>query len=277
LKKLIKYSLKQLVSIVSKTVVGRYIFGQIIGNALSRTQKVVHHGLSLTFFVPNMLNKFRVDTFSTKEPETLEWIDSIPQGSVVWDVGANIGLYTCYAIKARNCRVFAFEPSVFNLEMLARNIFLNGVADQATIVPLPLSDELTFSKFYMTTTEWGGAMSTFSQTYGHDGQALSEAFAFPTIGLSILDAVNLLKIPQPDYIKMDVDGIEHLILKGGIPILLKTKGVLIEINDEFEAQASDASRYLQEANFHLKEKRHADYFDDVTTAARHTYNQIWVK
>jgi FkbM family methyltransferase len=275
LKKLIKSSLKQLINIVGKTVVGRRLYGQVIGNALGQTQKVDHKGLSLTFAIPNALNKFRVDTFSTKEPETLEWIDGIPRGSVVWDVGANVGLYTCYAIKARNCRVFAFEPSVFNLEILARNIFLNRLVDQATIVPLPLSNELTFSKFNMTTTEWGGAMSTFSQNYGHDGQDLSETFAFPTIGLSILDAVNLLKIPQPDYIKMDVDGIEHLILKGGIPILLKTKGVLIEINDQFEAQASDASRYLQEANFHLKEKRHAESF--VPAAARHTYNQIWVK
>jgi FkbM family methyltransferase len=57
----------------------------------------------------------------------------MPRGSVLWDIGANVGLYSCYAVKARDCRVFAFEPSVFNLELLARNIFLNGIADQATM------------------------------------------------------------------------------------------------------------------------------------------------
>jgi hypothetical protein len=93
----------------------------------------------------------------------------------------------------------------------------------------------------------------------------------------MVDAVELLKIPQPDYIKMDVDGIEHLILKGGMPILAKTKGILIEINDKFDTQASEASSCLQAAGFSLKEKRHADYFDTVTTAAKHTFNQIWVK
>jgi len=73
--------------------------------------------------------------FATKEPETLEWIDRIPEKSVLWDIGANVGLYSCYAAKARGCRVFAFEPSVFNLEILARNIFLNQLTDQITIVP----------------------------------------------------------------------------------------------------------------------------------------------
>ena len=59
----------------------------------------------------------------------------------------------------------------------------------------------------------GGAKSTFGQNYGHDGQPLDKIFELHTIGLSMMDAVKLLKIPEPDYIKMDVDGIEHLILK----------------------------------------------------------------
>lgn len=262
---------------MGKTRVGRYIYNQIINDAMSRTQEVAYLGLNLVFSTPNPLNKFRADTFSTKEPETLEWMNTIPQASVVWDIGANVGLYTCYLAKGRSCRVFAFEPSVFNLELLARNIFINGLTARATIVPLPLSEKLAVSNLNMTTTDWGGAMSTFGQSYGHDGAPIRKIFEFPTIGLSIVDAVNLLKIPQPDYIKMDVDGIEHLILKGGMPILRKVKGILIEINDKFTAQANDASEYLHEAGFSLKEKRHANYFDSVSGPAKYTYNQIWIK
>ena len=201
----------------------------------------------------------------------------MPDGSVVWDIGANVGIYSCYAAKHRNCRVFAFEPSVFNLELLARNIFLNELTERVTIVPLPLSDELSLNGLNMSSTVWGGAMSTFGQSYGHDGETMQKVFVIPTIGLSMVDAVGLLRISQPDYIKMDVDSIEHLILKGGIPVLSKTKSVLIEINDKFNTQAQEADLYLREAGFTLKEKRHADYFDTYTTAARHTYNQIWVK
>ena len=110
---------------------------------MDKTKSVYHHDVELIFTVPNDLNRFRIDTFSTKEPETLEWIEGIPQGSVLWDIGANVGLYTCYAAKARGCHVFAFEPSVFNLELLARNIFLNGLAGQAVIIPLPLFDHIS--------------------------------------------------------------------------------------------------------------------------------------
>jgi FkbM family methyltransferase len=97
-----------------------------------------------------------VDTFSTKEPETLEWIDTFPLGSVVWDIGANIGLYSCYAAKMRDCKVYAFEPSVFNLDLLARNIFLNGLTEKVVMVPLPLSDKLAINRLKMTNTERGG-------------------------------------------------------------------------------------------------------------------------
>lgn len=281
MRKVINAVIKQLINalavLMGKTLVGRYFYAQVINNARNQTQRVDHAGVGLIFSVPNPQNKYRADSFSTKEPETLEWIDGLPEGSVLWDIGANVGLYSCYAAKRRGVRVFAFEPSVFNLESLARNIYLNGLVERITIVPLPLSDALAVNRLNMTSTEWGGAMSTFGQDYGHDGEIMHKVFEIPTIGLSMIDAVELLKIPQPNYIKMDVDGIEHLILKGGIPILSKTQGVIIEINDQFASQAREADLYLQQAGFSLKEKRHADYFDTVTTAARYTYNQIWVK
>ena len=272
-KKLIKSIIQSVISIAVKTAIGRYALDQVLHTAVNRTWSIRHQGFDLTFAVPNSVNRYRINTFSTKEPETLEWIDGIPYDSVLWDIGANVGLYTCYAAKARGCQVFAFEPSVFNLEFLARNIFLNGLTNQATIIPLPLSDTLAVSAFNMTCTEWGGAMSTFGEGYGYNGKALRKTFEFQTIGIAMVDAMELLKIPQPDYIKMDVDGIEHLILSGAAMVLRKVKGVLLEINEEFEKQAVDSARYLSEAGLILKEKRHADMFEN--SIFKNTYNQIW--
>lgn len=273
IKSLIRAGIGWTVSIAARAPSGRYILDQLLSSATTRTLPVRHRGVELTFVVPNSLNHFRIDTFSTKEPETLEWIDGIPANSIVWDVGANIGLYTCYAAKSAGCRVFAFEPSVFNLELLARNISLNDLTDRATIVPLPLCGLLSVSTLNMTSTDWGGALSSFGQAYGHDGQTMSKVFGFQTIGISMTDAVTLLGIPQPDYVKMDVDGIEHLILKGGASILRNVKGVLIEINEEFAQQLQDSTRYLREAGLVLKEKRHADMCEN--SLFKNTYNQIW--
>jgi FkbM family methyltransferase len=262
---------------VGKTSVGRYCFERIVEASMNRTSMAEHRGTKLIFSVPNALNRYRADTFASKEPETLQWIDRLPEGAVLWDVGANVGLYSCYAAKARGCRVFAFEPSVFNLEVLARNIYLNQLSERITIVPLPLSERLAFSSLNMTSTNWGGALSTFDESYGHDGKIISKVFDFPTIGLSMRDAVSLLEIPAPEYLKMDVDGIEHLILKGGIPILRGIREASIEINDKFTAQALDAKRYLEEAGLSFKEKKHADHFDLQEGPAKYTFNQIWVR
>jgi len=281
MKRLIKNSVKRLadgfVGLAGRTAIGRYVYWQIIDGAMERVQPVSHRNVELVFAIPNAMCKFRADTFSPKEPETLEWIDAIPHGSTVWDIGANVGLHACYEAKARGCTVFAFEPSVFNLEVLARNIFLNGLTELITIIPLPLSDRLSVSKINMTATEWGAALSTFGHGYGHDGAPIGKVFEVPTIGLSMLDAVNLLGIRQPDFIKMDVDGIEHLILEGGAPILRGITSVSIEINDDFHAQANDAVRWLQAAGLSLKQKRHAEYFDSSPSAARHTFNQVWTR
>jgi hypothetical protein len=37
-------------------------------------------GQNVSFFVPNLLTKWRVDTLFFKEPETLEWIDNFENG-----------------------------------------------------------------------------------------------------------------------------------------------------------------------------------------------------
>ncbi len=273
IKELAASALDRAVRLAARTAVGRHVFEAALSAAMNRTWVVSHHGVELTFAVPNRLNRFRVNTLSTKEPETLEWIDSIARDAVLWDIGANVGLYSCYAAKARGCRVFAFEPSVFNLELLARNVFLNQLTAGVTIVPVPLADNLGTSTLNMTSREWGGAMSTFGQSYGQDGRALQKVFEVRTIGVSMADAVERLGIPRPDYIKMDVDGIEHLILKGGAAVLRQVRGVLIEINDEFETQAVDSTRYLTGAGLALKAKRHAEMFEN--SAYRNSYNQIW--
>lgn len=259
----------------AKTESGKFLLSQFVNTSMRQRKMVTHNGLQLEFAVPNRLCHWRADTFSSKEPETLQWIDSIPEGSVLWDIGANIGLYSTYAAKARRCKVWAFEPSVFNLELLARNIYLNGLSDQVCIVPIALSDKLGSSKLRLTSTEWGGALSTFGHDFGWDGKPIQQVFEFQTLGLSMEDVVNKLSLPTPDYIKMDVDGIEHIILSGGINILNIIKEILIEVNDDFSEQANQCSAILTQAGLVLKEKLQSE--TSSTPGFENSYNQIWIR
>ena len=59
----------------------------------------------------------------------------------------------------------------------------------------------------------------------------------------------------PSIIKIDVDGIEHLILKGALGILddKNLKSVYIEVNDEFYEQANKVRKIMERKNFKLTE------------------------
>ena len=107
---------------------------------------------SILLYEVNSLTRYRNDTFFSKEPETLEWIDKFPKESIFWDVGANIGLYSIYASKTKNSRVTAIEPSVFNLELLAKNIYLNSLNNRINILPFGLSQRSLITNFHNTST-----------------------------------------------------------------------------------------------------------------------------
>ena len=250
---------------VSERVLKKYLMNNV--------KSINHNGIEMQFSVPNQLNQFRVDSFSTKEPETLEWIDSFSEDLILWDIGANIGLYSIYAVKARNARVYAFEPSVFNLELLARNCFLNQCQKQVVIMPIALNDTMGANQVLMTTTAWGGALTTFGRNFGWDGKKIKTEFQFQTFGMSMDQALDLLQLPIPDYIKMDVDGLEHFILKGGSKILSQIRGILIEVNDNFKEQSETCEQLLSKAGLTLIKKRHADMFEGTKFSS--IYNQIW--
>jgi len=240
------------------------------------TATIIHAGQEFIFSIPNSLCEYRADTFSSKEPETLNWIDSIERGSIFWDIGANVGLYSVYAAK-RGCMVYSFEPSVFNLEVLARNISLNNLSDRISIIPGALSDKTGFGKLNMTSTEVGGALSTFDKSYGFDGNALKTIFSYTTFALTIDDAVHKFGIPEPEHIKLDVDGIEHLILFGSSNSLFKVKTILIEISQEFKEQKKILTNFLNNEGFHHKKFTNEELHKFNISEDMPTVNQIWVR
>jgi FkbM family methyltransferase len=262
-----------LIAILSTNKIGRYFTEHLAKHISEQKYVIKYNNVKLNFYSPNRINKFRIETFSSKEPETLKWIENFEENGVLWDIGANIGLYTCYAAKLKNTSVYAFEPSVFNIELLTKNVFINKLSKKVTIVPLPLVDKIKESEFNMTSKDIGGSSSTFDKDYTYDGSKLKREFHYKMLGVTMNDCVNVLKIKQPDYIKIDVDGIEHLILEGGNQILKKIKGIIVEVDEKFLMQSEKTKKYLSEAGLVQKEKKHSDIIEK--SKFKNVYNQIW--
>jgi FkbM family methyltransferase len=270
---LVKNSLKHSVSVFARALPhvpdGPYLFQQLLESGMGEYRRVEYKGVVMKFNVPNALCRYRAESFSSKEPETLTWLEGVPEVAVLWDIGANVGLYSIYAARKVQARVFAFEPSVFNLELLARNIFLNGLQDRVTIVPV----ELRYARPQSIQDEFhclGPCLiHTFGQDFDQHGGKLNSIFEYQTMGVAMNDAIRLLGIPAPRFIKVDVDGIEHFILRGGADVLRQAESVLIEINDDFAEQAEESAQHLQEAGLTLLKKCGLD--------TGNQYNQWWVR
>ena len=220
---------------------------------------------------PNFLMRYRHKTFFSKEPETIQWIDGFKKGSTFFDIGANIGLYSIYAAETSNANVYAFEPSFFNLEFLARNIYYNKLVQKINIIPIALNSSTGVNIFNLTTTEWGGALSSFDKSYDDSGKVMKPEFTYKTLGFNLDSLSNLMGVNNADYIKIDVDGLEHIILHGAKTVLKNAKEILIEVNDDFHEQKESVENLLIELEFYRDKKIHIDTLTDKFS------NQIWKK
>ena len=156
-------------------------------------------------FVPNSLCYYRGKSFSTKEPEMLEWIETYGGRGAFYDIGSNIGIYSIYFAKIKKGNVYSFEPSVFNLRQLCKNISLNKLSEKILVFPLPLSKETGFSKFILSGSDEGGALNAFGVDYGFDGEKINKSFEYSTFGYSLDDLLKSGIISEPpELIKIDV-------------------------------------------------------------------------
>ena len=76
IKKLIQLFATNFIKFFSKMNAGRYFIDELSFSILNIKKTIKHNDLKFSFYIPNRLNFFRIDTFSSKEPETLSWIDS---------------------------------------------------------------------------------------------------------------------------------------------------------------------------------------------------------
>ena len=235
----------------------------------------------INFYVPNVLINWRIDTFFTKEPETLNWIDNFEdkENLIFWDIGANIGLYSIYnSIRNPKSITFSFEPSSSNLRVLTRNISINNLEKNIHVVPMPLTNNKNiFSEMNEGDFVEGGALNSFGVEYNYSGNDFTPIMKYRVLGTSMNYLIENSILDVPDYIKIDVDGIEHLILQGGDRFLYdkKIKSILIEVNEDFKEQYSKILELMNKFNFKFLEKKSSPLLQNSVFS--NTFNYIFIK
>jgi FkbM family methyltransferase len=143
----------------------------------------------------------------------------IKPGDTVVDIGANIGYYTLIAAKTvgNDGRVYSFEPEPNNYELLVKNVKINDYTNAIT-VQKALSNKRGKLTLFMDKTNFGA--HSLSQK-----NIISQKGGFVTVETTTLDDFfgNFEKDSKIDFIKMDAEGAEGLIVEGAQGILKQNK------------------------------------------------------
>jgi FkbM family methyltransferase len=186
------------------------------------------------FSTPNSATAWRVQTLFSKEPDTIDWIGEFAPGEVLVDIGANVGMYTIWAAKTRKVAVFAFEPESQNFAVLNRNIVRNDVGDLVRAYCVSLSDKSGFGHLRLSGFVIGSSVHQFSAN--EETRRKTSAYYQGSYSSTLDTLVAEGSLPVPDYVKIDVDGIEPNIVRGARATFAdpKVKSVLIEVDTRIE-------------------------------------------
>jgi len=276
------YSLLKFINFFFKKLLKRNLFGWIkfFIEKDSYIYLKLKSGKALTFFSPNFLIDLLIKDFYSKEPETIEWIDNFKKNKkiVFWDIGSNIGLYSIYAaVTHENIEVISFEPSTSNLRVLSRNISINKLQEKISIFQIPLGENKNqFLRFNERKFNEGESHNSLEENIDFEGKKLDTNNSYTIFSTNIDQIIEDGLLQVPSYIKIDVDGIEHLLLKGGLKLLKNPKvlEIQIEINENFFEQMNTVKKIMSDSMFKLKEKKRNDlsnYYKDQKFSKIYNY------
>jgi FkbM family methyltransferase len=156
--------------------------------------------------------------------------DHVRQTDICWDIGANNGTYTLHLSRLA-AKVFAFEPVPHSLGILQDVTRRAGLAN-VVISPLALSDRIGratmtvpvegfYGGFYLARLEEGGELD---------------------VEMSTIDALIASGVPEPDFIKCDVEGAETRVIAGARELIQRRPPVWLL--ETFEDEVVDLLRSL---------------------------------
>ncbi len=177
-----------------------------------------------------------------------------PPGSYIIDCGANIGLSTIYfKEQCSDAEIIAFEPDTKNFELLAKNI-----------ASLNLSN-ITLRKEAVWIDD---AEIDFSDD-GTMGSKIELNSVKKTNPVKAIRLKNLLN-KKVNFLKLDIEGAEYLVLKDIAPELQRVENLFIEYHGKFNQinELTDMFVIIQQAGFRYYIKEAANIYESPFIAKK---------
>lgn len=178
-------------------------------------------------------------------------------GNTVWDVGGNMGVlsFACAAKAQTHGRVICLEPDLWSVRLLKKSAAVNrGRAAPVDVLPVAVGERLSLEWLHIP--ERTRAASHLASTGGGAGTEITgnvrERHLVPLVTLDWLAE----HLPPPNVLKIDVDGAELGVLRGGAAMLAKHRPVIL--TEVYERNADAVTRLLHELGYTLYEYDHGE-------------------
>jgi FkbM family methyltransferase len=140
------------------------------------------------------------------EENSLRLAQQIMQkGGIFFDIGANFGLFTCILSKLPGVKTYSFEPNYDVVDTLIRNVRLNKITSNTTIINAAISDKSKLVNFSIPHEKNKGTGRYDAANSGGSGGLYVST-------LSLEDVIKSLSVPYITLIKIDIEGNEMDVL-----------------------------------------------------------------
>lgn len=234
--------------------IGKFFYWNLGIRTIYRKGLLLAVGSSSSAAINGTKLKFRTKTFTEYErvrdlmgeKEVItDFLEELKEDDVVYDVGANIGIYACFAASdAPERRIEAFEPHPNNAKAIEKNAELNNLS--ISTHQIALSD----NQGEMLLNEEGSEAGV-----GKHSLATNKSADSITVEVDSIDhLVDTGRAPQPTVVKIDVEGAEYHVLNGGADNLYANCRLLYcELHphklDKFSGDVDDILSYIENLGF----------------------------
>ena len=210
---------------------------------------VIRHGLAKGL-KRRFGSGFRPKFSLTPEEELLMQLDF--RGRTIFDIGGYIGLYAMFFARGagENGRVITFEPNPANCEEILHHIALNGITN-IELKTLAVGREQAESDFNLDSLSPARGTLLAGESETNPGRRLRVQID------SIDRMVDSNELPLPDFVKIDVEGVELEVLQGMEETLRKTQPeLLIEVHGLLQEDLVELLTPHGYVLWHVESKRH---------------------
>lgn len=190
---------------LSRDTAGDRVFSKLLSPLVPPERMITVHDVTLEFRVADFQEYRIFQTYPERRssfPVLPDVLDTLRPDDVFWDIGANVGIYTCFAAEAIDSgRVVSVEPNPNNVARIEDNLSANGLsAETYQYAMMSTPGELTLDIRQSDTTA------------GSYGSVAAEGDV--TVEATTGDRLVERDVPEPNVIKMDVEGAELEVLRG---------------------------------------------------------------